>query len=133
MRAYLGYQRLDTAQQTKVLNQLYDQLWLYHNFFQPVMRLKEKIPTDNPLRLKRIYDQAQTPFERLCAKDVLSADQIRQLQALRAATNPRQLRRSIETLITQLFALSPVQEGVTEDVRQTIGLWQASQLPHQSG
>jgi len=121
VRAYLGYQRLDTAQQTKVLNQLYDQLWLYHNFFQPVMRLKEKVATDDPLRPKRIYDRAQTPFERLCAKDVLSADQI------------RQLRRSIETLITQLFALPPAQEGVTEDVRQTIGLWQASQLPHQSG
>lgn len=132
VRAYLGYQRLDTAQQTKVLNQLYDQLWLYHNFFQPVMRLKEKIPTDDPLRPKRIYDQAQTPFERLCAKDVLSTDQVCQLQALRAATNPRQLRHSIEALITQLFALPPAQEGVTEDVRQTIGLWQASQIPHQS-
>lgn len=132
VRAYLGYQRLDTAAQANLLNQLYDQLWLYHNFFQPVMRLKEKIPTDDPLRPKRIYDQAQTPLERLCAKDVLSADQIHQLQALRAASNPRQLRRSIEDLITQLFALPPAQEGVTEDVRQTIGLWQASQLPHQS-
>jgi len=96
------------------------------------MRLKEKIPTDDPLRPKRIYDRAQTPFERLRTKDVLSADQIRQLQALRAATNPRQLRRSIEDLITQLFALPPAQERVTEDVRQTIGLWQASRLPHQS-
>ena len=131
VRAYRGYQRLDTAEQTKVLNQLYDQLWLYHNFFQPVMRLKEKIPTENPLHPKRIYDQAQTPFERLCAKGVLSSDQTRQLQALRTDTNPRQLRRSIETLITQLFALPPAQEGVTEDVRQTIGLWPASQFPTQ--
>jgi len=132
VRAYLGYQRLDTAEQTNLLNQLYNQLWLYHNFFQPVMRLKEKIPTDDPLRPKRIYDQAHTPFERLCAKGVLNPNQIRQLQALRAATNPRQLRRSIENLITQLFALPPAQEGVTEDVRQTIGLWQASQLSHQT-
>ena len=131
VRAYRWYQRLDTAEQTKVLNQLYDQLWLYHNFFQPVMRLKEKIPTENPLHPKRIYDQAQTPFERLCAKGVLSSDQTRQLQALRTDTNPRQLRRSIETLITQLFALPPAQEGVTEDVRQTIGLWPASQFPTQ--
>jgi hypothetical protein len=94
------------------------------------MRLKEKIPTDDPLRPKRIYDQAQTPFDRLCAKDVLTPNQTRQLQALRATTNPRQLRRSIETLISQLFALPPAQEGVTEDVHQTIGLWQASQLHH---
>jgi len=66
-------------------------------------------------------------------QSALSADQIRQLQALRAAINPRQLHRSIETLITQLFALPLAQEGMTEGVRQTIGLWQASQIPHQSG
>ena len=132
VRAYLGYQRLDTAEQTKLLNQLYDQLWLYHNFFQPVMRLKEKIPTENPLRPKRIYEQAQTPFERLCAKEVLSTDQTHQLRALRTDTNPIQLRCSIEILITQLFALPPAKEGVSEDVRRTIGLWQANQLSHQS-
>jgi hypothetical protein len=132
VRAYLGYQRLDTVAQANLLNQLYDQLWLYHNFFQPVMRLKEKIPTDNPLRPKRIYDRAQTPFDRLCIKGVLTPKQTHQLQALRTATNPRQLRHSIESLITQLFALPPAQEGVSEDVRQTIGLWQASQLSHQS-
>ena len=110
VRTYLGYQRLDTAQQTNLLNQLYDQLWLYHNFFQPVMHLKEKIPTDNPPRPKRIYDRAQTPLERLCAKSTLTHDQIQQLQALRIATNPRQLRRSIEVLITQLFALPPLKK-----------------------
>jgi len=131
VRAYLGYQRLDTAEQTNLLNQLYEQLWLYHNLFQPVMRLKEKIPIDDPLRPKRIYDQAQSPFERLCAKSVLTSEQTRQLQALRAATNPRKLRCSIEDLITHLFAMPSAQEGVTEDVRQTIGLWQASQLIQQ--
>jgi hypothetical protein len=128
VRAYLGYQRLDTAKQTNLLNQLYDLLWLYHNFFQPVMRLKEKIPTDDPLRPKRIYDQAQPPFERLCTQSVLSPDQTRQLKALRTATNPCQLRRSIENLIDQLFALPPAQQGVTENVHQTIRLWQANRL-----
>jgi hypothetical protein len=58
VRAYVGYQRLDTVEQTRLLNQLYDLLWVYHNFFQPVMRLKEKIPTSNPLYSKRKYDQA---------------------------------------------------------------------------
>jgi len=28
--------------QTLALNQLYDEMWLYYNFFQPVMRLREK-------------------------------------------------------------------------------------------
>jgi hypothetical protein len=129
VRAYVGYQRLDTVVQTHLLNQLYDQLWLYHNFFQPVMRLKEKIPTANPLRPKRVYDQAQPPFDRLCAKGVLTPDQVRQLRALREATNPCQLRRSIESLTSQLFASPTAQDGVSEDVRQTLGLWQPGQLP----
>jgi hypothetical protein len=129
VRAYVGYQRLDTVAQTRLLNQLYDQLWLYHNFFQPVMRLKQKLPSVNSLRSKRLYDRAQTPFDRLCEKGVLTPDQVRQLQALRDGTNPCQLRRSIESLTSQLFALPSAREGVTEDVRQTLGLWQPGQLP----
>ena len=48
VRAYLGFDRLDSMAQTRLLNQLYDKMWLYYNFFQPVMRLSEKvfIPAD---------------------------------------------------------------------------------------
>jgi hypothetical protein len=39
-----------TSQSAKIgLNQLYDKLWLCHNFFQPVMRLKEKVTDPNHL------------------------------------------------------------------------------------
>lgn len=123
VRAYVGYQRLDSVAHTKLLNQLYDLLWLYHNFFQPVLCLQQKIPTANLFHPKRIYTPAQTPFDRLCATGVLSSKQIHHLQALRTRTNPRQLRRSIESLITQLFALSTSPDRVTEDVRQTLGTW----------
>ena len=40
VRRYLGDIRLDTVAQTLTLNQLYDKMWLFYNFFQPVMRLK---------------------------------------------------------------------------------------------
>ncbi len=42
VRAYLGLARFDTAAQTNAINQLYEKMWLYYNFFQPVMRLREK-------------------------------------------------------------------------------------------
>jgi hypothetical protein len=42
VRRYLGDIRLDTVAQTQTLNQLYDKMWLFYNFFQPVMRLAEK-------------------------------------------------------------------------------------------
>jgi hypothetical protein len=117
VRAYVGYGRLDTIAHTRLLHQLYEQLWLYHNFFQPVMRLRTKINLPGQLRGKRVYDRAQPPFDRLCAKGVLSEKQ-RQLHDLREATNPYQLRCSIEKLITQLFQLPRAKEGVTEDVYQ---------------
>jgi hypothetical protein len=129
VRAYVGYQRLDTVEQTRLLNQLYDLLWAYHNFFLPVMRLKEKIPTSNPLYSKRKYDRAQTPFDRLCARSVIKNEHQHKLEALRQATNPLQLRTSIEQLITQLFNLPGAKGGVTEDVHETLGFWQTNLLP----
>ena len=39
VRAYLGYERLETPGQCTALNALYDQLWVYYNLFQPVLHL----------------------------------------------------------------------------------------------
>lgn len=33
VRAYLGYDRLDSAAQTNAINRLYEKMWLYYNFF----------------------------------------------------------------------------------------------------
>jgi len=94
VRNYLGYERFDTVAHTLALNQLYDKLWLYDNFFQPVMHLAEKtvIPSSNGSRpkTKRRYDQAQTPFDRLCATGILSQVQQDHFETLRVRTNPRQ-------------------------------------------
>jgi hypothetical protein len=125
VRAYLGFDRLDTVEQTVVLNQLYDKLWLYYNFFQPVMHLREKTitPLDGqPAHVTRRYDQAQTPFERLCASGILSDAQRQELQALRDHTNPRQLRQEIYALLDHLFTLPGAVPGITEDVHATLGI-----------
>ena len=37
VRGYLGFARLDTVAQTNLLNQIYDRMWLLHNFFHPVL------------------------------------------------------------------------------------------------
>lgn len=123
VRAYLGYERLDTVAQTNLLNQLYDKMWLYYNFFQPVMRLREKtyIPAENQTsRIKRRYDQALTPFDRLCATTAISPHRRLQLEGLRAQTNPRQLRQEIYAMIDELFALPGAITAETEDVYLTL-------------
>ncbi len=109
VRAYLGYDRLDTVAHTVLLNQLYDRMWLFYNFFQPAMRLTEKrtLPVDpgTPLRIIRRFDLAQTPFDRLASSGVLNQAQLAPLHALRQTTNPVQLRQEIYDLLDQLFTL----------------------------
>jgi len=125
VRAYLGYDRFDTVEQTRVLNLLYDKMWLYYNFFQPVMHLTDKliIPVKGqPARVKRRYDQAQTPFDRLGVTNAISDEDRQRLQALRDQTNPRQLRQKIYELLDYLFTLPGATPGITEDVYQTLGM-----------
>jgi hypothetical protein len=123
VRAYLDYRRLDTVEQTCALNRLYDQMWLYYNFFQPVMRLAEKSIVQKEGRkkhIKRKYDQAQTPFDRLCATGCLDEGVKAQLERQREATNPRQLRREIQEGLRRLRQLPLADPEQTEDVRQTL-------------
>ncbi len=130
VRSYVGYQRLDSVAQTRLLAQLYDQLWLYHNFFQPVMRLQEKHYPESHTRPQRRYDAAKPPLDRLIEKKVLKQDTQNRLLALRKATNPCRVRHTLEQLTTRLFNLPAAKEGVTEDVYQTIGLWKTGLFFH---
>jgi hypothetical protein len=123
VRGYLGHHRLDSVTQTVAVNRLYNMMWIYYNFFQPVMRLTEKRwpqKDEEASRVKRRYDQARTPFDRLCATDAISQEQKEQLQAFRDQVNPRQLRREIHDLIDCIFSLPGAVPGTTESVRRTL-------------
>jgi hypothetical protein len=131
-RLYLGTSRLDTVLHTNRLNALYDRLWLYYNFFQPVLLLAEKevTRTNDAVTIKRRFDQPQTPFERVCAAGVLATQPQQTLERLRQQTNPRQLRREIYALIDQIVASPLAQAGRTPSVHATrlpAGRWE--QLP----
>jgi len=123
IRDYLGGCRLDTVAQVLTTNQLYDDLWLYNNFFQPVMHLEEKAVIQQegqPARVIRRHDTARTPFDRLCETDAILPEHKEQLEALRDATNPRQLRQHIHDTIDQIGALPTATPGQTENVFDTL-------------
>ena len=123
VRAYLGDDRLDTVAQTIAVNQLYDKVWSYYNLLQPVMRLSEKIvtPVEGQLaKVKRRYDQARTPFDRLCQTNAITQERRDQLEALRDRTNPRQLRQEIYDQIEYIFSLPNAIPGQTENVYHTL-------------
>jgi hypothetical protein len=123
VRAYLGYDRLDSVGQTAAANHLFNRMWLYYNFFQPVMRLTEKrwVSQDGQAsRAKRRHDKARTPFDRVCATGAISPQLQMDLEAFRNQTNPRQLRREIYDLIDYIFSLPGAVSGITEDVHLTL-------------
>ena len=123
MRDYLGYDRLDTVAQTRAVNQLYDQMRLYHNLFQPVMRVAEKTVVSEPrqpTRIRRRYDDARTPFDRLLATEALSPEQRAHLSALRKQTNPMQLLAQIKRQPALIFSLPPAQDGEDQNIYDTL-------------
>ncbi len=119
VRAYLGHGRFDTPSHLSLLRQLYDRLWLYHNFFQPVMRLQQKIVV-SPLHYRRQFDPAKPPFDRLKELHCLDPRAIRRLETLRSQTNPRLLRNQIDGLITQVLSLPTLQQSESVNVFETL-------------
>lgn len=93
VRQYLGDLRLDTPEQIAALNALYEDMWLYDNLFQPVLHLVEK--TSQGDKVRRKWDAAQTPYERLLASGILNREQQARLQQLYVQTNPLRLRQAI--------------------------------------
>lgn len=102
IRAYVGHGRLDTLEQLRILRKLYQVLWVYHNFFQPVMRTREKVFSD-PLHYKPVFDTARPPFDRLCEAIDLPPSVLAELRSLRVQTNPITLRNRIGELMDQLW------------------------------
>ncbi len=109
VRQYFGEVRLDTAEQIAAGNALYERMWLYYNLFQPVMHLCDKVVEGDTVRRK--WDQAQTPYQRLLASGVLSSEQQARLQALYEQTNPLRLREEIYAGLDALWETAVVQNG----------------------
>jgi hypothetical protein len=103
VRAYVGHGRLETAAQAAALNRIYERCWLYYNLLQPVLHLREKAVTAE--RLRRKWDTAATPYQRLVATGALPDDWRATLDARHAQTNPRELRRAIYADLARLWRL----------------------------
>ena len=109
VRQYFGELRLDTPEQIAAGNALYERMWLYYNLFQPVMHLREKTVEGDKVRRK--WDEAQTPYQRLLATGVLSQEQQERLQTLYEQTNPLRLREEIYTGLAALWDVALAQSG----------------------
>jgi hypothetical protein len=104
VRQLMGYDRFASRAAYAQLAHVYHLARLHVNFFQPVEKLLTK--TRQGARVHRVYDRAQTPYQRLCAADVLSADKRQALDALYHRLNPLQLRRDLDAALAHLWTLA---------------------------
>lgn len=104
VRRWLGFGRYDTAEQVKLINDLYrNELRLYTNFFLPVMKIKSKEKINNSVCRKR-YDRAQTPYRRLLASSQIQQAKKDELTRLYLSLNPVQLKRIIDEKVKKIKA-----------------------------
>lgn len=101
VRQVIGYQRYDTEEERLIISGLYrNELRLYKNFFQPVMKVVEKIRVGG--KVKKKFDVPATPYHRLLASANVSEEQKQQLTAVYTALNPADLKRRIDKKLAML-------------------------------
>jgi hypothetical protein len=133
-RRRVGDRRLDTVMQTRWLNTIYDKLYVYHNYFIPVLKQLEKewrAPTaERQGYVRRQHDAARTPLDRLCDSEANAyPDQCQALLQAREAINPRQLRQDIMQALQHLFAYPGAVPGQVENVYETLAAVESNGLP----
>ena len=96
VRRFVGYGRLDTWEQLEILNQLYKKLSDYQNFFQPVMRLKEKVREG--ARVTRRYGKPKTSYQRVLEHQEVAESVKKKLQKRFLNLNPKALLEEITAL-----------------------------------
>lgn len=103
IRQFIGYARLDTQEQLRIINDLYANEWrLYLNFFQPTLKLKEKRKDETTGKTTKKYHESKTPYQRIMEHPNTTLQQKAMLQSQYHQLNPIQLQREINTKLELL-------------------------------
>jgi hypothetical protein len=104
VRHLIGYDRFETDSEYQLLQSIYEDLRLYINFFQPVLKLISKEPVDKKV-IKR-YDKAATPYQRVLASKDIPLETKARLANLYIQLNPVQFRNTIDAKVAKLWKIS---------------------------
>jgi hypothetical protein len=104
VRQFIGYKRFETDEQLALLKKIYALVMAYHNFFSPMMRLKEKQRIGS--KVTKRYSEAMTPYRKLLTSNGHISEATRErLRKEYEATNPAELVRQIGALSRRLESL----------------------------
>jgi hypothetical protein len=125
VRRIMGYERYDTSQELEVMNRLYShELRVLQNLFLPSVKLlrKERVGS----RVRRRYDAAQTPLQRLAGQAGVDAKMVAKLEALRQRVDPFTLSQSIDRQLELLYGLTRGRSVVKKTPRANATPWTRS-------
>ena len=100
VRRTVGYAPTDTDDEVEILNEIYDVLRLYVNFFQPTAKLMHN--ERHGAKVKKSYDAPKTPFMRLLESPDIDDDVKVQLQNYFDEFNSAALKQEIDQLLRKL-------------------------------
>ena len=102
VRKMIGYLRYDTQEEIDIINDLFrNDLRLYKNFFQPVMKLKAKVRIKG--KIHRQYDIAKTPYARMMESNQINEETKIKLKIIYESLNPAELKRNIDRKLENLY------------------------------
>jgi hypothetical protein len=104
VRRFVGYGRYESAQACQTLNELYEVLGDFNNFFLPSLKLKEKT-TNGPHTLRR-YHPARTPYQQLLQSPYVDQSEKERMTDLYMTLNPAKLHQQILALQKRLCTLT---------------------------
>ena len=104
VRRLVGYDRYTSKAAYQCLERVYYDVRLYMNFFQPTMKLLDK--TRNGAKVHKVYETAQTPYQRLLESGILSEAKQRELAAAYHGLNPVLLLKQINSNLEKLWRLA---------------------------
>lgn len=113
VKRYVGWLRYDTAKEQRILNDLYrNELRLFKNFFQPQIKLKEKVRIKG--KLHRKYHKGQTPYQAVMVNPNVSKKTKRELKQTYDKLNPAQLKRTIDDKLNMLVRVYKAKNNAYE-------------------
>ena len=102
VRRLIGYDRYNSRVALEVLNRIYELTRLYINFFQPVMKLVSK--SRHGAKVYKVYDTAQTPYQRLLRSGILTEAKRQELATTYYGLHPVLLLKQINENLEKLWA-----------------------------
>ena len=117
VRRLVGYDRYSTRAALAQLDKVHRLSNQYMNFLQPVMKLQHK--SRNGAKVRKVYDTARTPYERLREWDGLTDDQRHALDTTYRAINPVRLKARLDAALEVLWDTADLRQNRDSSVTPT--------------